>query len=282
MWIDWDVAAVMAAVLAVATLLLRPATGRGRALVRATTRELAVVLTLYAIWQWAHDLAITEVAGAHEHALWVWDVERWFHIGTELRLQHEVLLHPLWTQFLNGYYAAVHVPALGAMLIWLFFRHRDRYPPIRNALALTTGSCLLVQTIPVAPPRMLTELGFVDTGLLYGQSVYGTGGSGISNQLAAMPSIHVAWCLVVMLAVLTISTSRWRWLVLVHLVLTMLAITATANHWWLDGIVAGALLMVALLVLRIVAAVTGWARTGEPAPPIERAEAEPAPEPAAV
>jgi hypothetical protein len=36
----------------------------------------------------------------------------------------------------------------------------------------------------------------------------------------------------------TISTSRWRWIALCHTVITILVVVATANHWWLDGIVA--------------------------------------------
>jgi hypothetical protein len=243
---------------------------------RATARELALVLALYAVWQWAHDLAVTKVEGAHENGMWVWRFQRTFHFGNELWLQRHVLPHPLWVQFLNGYYAIMHVPTLGAMLIWLFFRHRDRYPPIRNALALLTGSCLLIQTIPVAPPRLMPELGFVDTGLLYDQSVYGRGGSGISNQLAAMPSIHVGWALVVVLAAMTVSPSRWRWITVVHLALTLLAVTATANHWWLDGIVAGLLLVLALLVLGAMRLVIDRLRPVTPDPSTEARDLEPA------
>jgi hypothetical protein len=79
--------------------------------------------------------------------------------------------------------------------------------------------------------------------------VYGAGGNGISNQLAAMPSHHVGWAILVGIAVVTISRSKWRWLVLVHTALTILAVTATANHWWLDGVVAGMVLAVAYSVV---------------------------------
>ena len=48
-----------------------------------------------------------------------------------------------------------------AFLVWLFFRHRDRYPRIRNVLALTTLTCLLIQLIPVAPPRLVPGLHIV-------------------------------------------------------------------------------------------------------------------------
>ena len=164
------------------------------------------------------------------------------HLPSELTIQHWVLPHPWLVQAANAYYAVVHVPALIAMLIWLFVRHRDRYPAVRNTLALLTGACLLVQLVPVMPPRFMTSLGFVDTGHLYGQSVYTALGRGASDQLSAMPSLHVGWALLVGIVVVVASTSRWRWIVLAHPVLTITVVVVTANHWWLDGVVAGGLL----------------------------------------
>lgn len=249
MWLDWDVAVTIALVLAVAVALARNVQGGSLVGIRATARELSLVLALYALWQWAHDLAVTKVVGAREHALWLYDLQHRLHIPDEAALQRAVLDHGWLVQFFNGYYAIVHVPALIALLVWLFWRHRDRYAWIRNTLALTTAACLLMHTVPMAPPRMFPGLGFVDTGLLYDQSVYGRGGSGISNQLAAMPSLHVAWALIVGLGAVVVSTSRWRWLVLAHPVLTVLAVTATANHWYGDGIVAAGILGLSLVAV---------------------------------
>jgi hypothetical protein len=119
-------------------------------------------------------------------------------------------------------------------LIWLFVRHRDQYRPVRQVMAWTTLGCLLVQLVPVAPPRMLP--GFVDTGLLTHQSVYSNGLA--IDQLSAMPSVHVAWAVIVGYYAWRISPSRWRWLGPAHTVTTILVVVTTANHWWLDGIVA--------------------------------------------
>jgi hypothetical protein len=58
-----------------------------------------------------------------------------------------------------------------------------------------------------------------------------------------MPSVHVGWALLIGAAVVLISRSPWRWVVVVHPVLTVLVVTATANHWWADGIVAAALVV---------------------------------------
>jgi hypothetical protein len=95
---------------------------------------------------------------------------------------------------------------------------------------------------------LLPHLGLVDTGLLYHQSVYGHPGTGIADQLSAMPSVHMAWALFVALTVVQVSRSRWRWWIVAHPVVTMLVVVVTANHFWLDGAAAALLLAVAISV----------------------------------
>jgi hypothetical protein len=121
--------------------------------------------------------------------------------------------------------------------------HRDPYPHWRNALVLVTAGCLAIRFVRVSPPRFLPDLGYVDLATRVGYSIYPQDVSqGVSDQFAAMPSIHVAWAVLVSVGIVTVSTSRWRWLFLSHVVVTMLVVVATGNHWWLDGIVAVALL----------------------------------------
>lgn len=261
MLLSWQTALKMAAALIAIAVSATRVRHRWAPAFVATTKELSLVLGLYALWQYAHDLAVNKTAGAMEHAMWLWNLERSMHLPSELSLQRALIDHKLVMQFLNVYYGGMHVPAVGILLIWLFFRHRERYSRVRTSLALMIAGCLTIQMIPMAPPRFLTDLGFVDAGLRYGLSVYGRGGSGMSNQLAAMPSQHVGWALVVGFAAVTISTSKWRWLVLLHPVLTILSVTATANHWWLDGVVAGMVLAVAYGAQRGVAAIQARLRS---------------------
>jgi membrane-associated phospholipid phosphatase len=117
-------------------------------------------------------------------------------------------------------------------------------------MVLFTASCLLVQFIPVAPPRMLAGDGMVDTAMRYGQSVYGSVAGFNADQLSAMPSVHVGWALLVALVVVQVSRSPWRWLALGYPALTVLAVVVTANHYWLDGIAAALILALVLLVQR--------------------------------
>jgi len=261
MWLPWQPAMVGAVLAAAFGLGFRNSTSRRMTFATRFSRELSLVFVLYAIWQILGSLGTIREADGFANGRAVYDIERTLHIANEATLSGWFLPHPLWVQVMNGYYALIHVPALIAFLVWLFVRHRDQYPRVRNTVALVTGVCLTMHFVPVAPPRLYPELGFVDTAKVYGQSVYGTIGHGLSDQMSAMPSIHVAWALIVAVGVILYSTSRWRGLVVLHPLLTVLAVTATANHWWLDGIVAGLILAVVLAWQRLVAGVSALWRS---------------------
>jgi hypothetical protein len=119
-------------------------------------------------------------------------------------------------------------------------------------VALFTGASLLLQLIPVAPPRLLPGTGLVDTAVRYGQSVYSWHGGFNADEFSAMPSVHVGWALIVAVAVIRASRRRWRWLAAGYPALTMLVVVVTANHFWLDGIVAGLLVALVLTVQRLI------------------------------
>ncbi|HZX56247.1 MAG TPA: phosphatase PAP2 family protein, partial [Ilumatobacteraceae bacterium] len=201
---------------------------------------------LYAVWRIARVLPLDRAGGAIDRAHQLERFQHTLHLPTELSLQHFVLRHDWLARFSNYYYAVVHVPALVAFLVWLFVRHRDEYSRWRNALAIATAFCVAIRFVRVAPPRFLPDLGYVDLASHYGLSLYGPVGQGVSDQFAAMPSIHVAWAAVVSFGIVAVSSSPWRWMFLVHVALTMMVVSATGNHWWLDGIVAIVLVLLAL------------------------------------
>src|ERR1022692_2200773 len=214
------------------------------------TQEAGIVVGLFALWQFAGRYAPRVQGGALARARWIWHAERVARLPSEAAVQRFFLPHPLIVQAFDLYYGSLHFVGLIALLVWLFLRHRDRYPEVRAILVMLTGACLLIQLIPVAPPRMLPLAGMVDTGVLYGQSVYGQVAGFNPAEVSAMPSVHVAWALLVGVTVVRVSTSRWRWLALAYPAATTLAVVVTANHFWADGIVAGALLALAMLAYR--------------------------------
>jgi hypothetical protein len=213
--------------------------------------ESALLFLLYGLWQFAGSFTVMGTSGALPRARWLWDAERVLYLPSETDLQRLILPHPLLVQACNLYYDILHFPLLGACLVWLYARHRADYPRIRTTVALFTGVSLLIQLIPVAPPRLLTSTGMVDTAVLYGQSVYAWSGGFDADEFSAMPSVHVGWALIVAIAVITVSRNRWRWLATAYPVLTLLVVAVTANHFWLDGIAAAILVALVMAAQRV-------------------------------
>jgi hypothetical protein len=243
-WPSWEQAAVAACLSLAAWLLLArlPRSRMGDA-VRPAFGELALISGLYTVWRLARMLPITHEAGALDRARAIDRFQHHLHLPTEIRMQHFVVGHDWLARLVNSYYAVLHVPALVIFMVWAFTRHRDLYPHWRNGLVAVTAGCLVIRFVRVAPPRFIEELGFVDLSSTFGLGVYGDVGTGVSDQFAAMPSIHVAWAAVVALGVFTMTRSKLRWIVLMHLPVTVFVVAATGHHWWLDGVVAVLLLI---------------------------------------
>jgi hypothetical protein len=243
MW-TWQQAAVIAGVLAVGwgALKLREKAPRARPFVF----EASLIILLYGLWQLVGELSGSGDYRAVTRGLWIWNLERTLHLPSEHTLQGWILPHPLLVQGANLYYDTMHFTVLIIFLIWMFTRHRESYGRWRTVLALLTVSCLLIQFIPVAPPRMVPNTGMVDTAMVYGQSVYGNVGGFQADQLSAMPSVHVGWAVLVAVAVCSVTKSHWRYLAVLHAATTVFVVVVTGNHYWSDGIVACALLLLSL------------------------------------
>lgn len=219
--------------------------------------QLVLLAVLLAGYEAGRYLAIADPAEARRNAEDVWNVERTLRLPNEAVLQSWVLELPGLIRFANHYYTWMHFPATAVFLLWVWrrrpvpvgegdtvrYRHRAGWPLARAALVVSTAAALLIQVCyPLAPPRMLSGHGLVDTGLRFGPSPYSGGpSSGLANQLAAMPSLHVGWAVLVGIGAVLLSRSRWRWIALAHPVLTTMAVVVTANHYWLDGAVGTAL-----------------------------------------
>ncbi|MFE9679828.1 phosphatase PAP2 family protein [Streptomyces sp. NPDC006285] len=216
-------------------------------------REVLLVAGLFLVYKLGRQLATGHTAEAFANARRVWDLEQFLRLPGEGSVQSAMLHGDTLVHVANTYYATVHFPATAAFLIWLYLRRPGHYVWARRVLAAITAAALVVHlTFPLAPPRMLAATGLVDTGQVYGPTVYGASpeSDALSNQFAAMPSLHFGWALMVAIGLIAATRSRWRWLWLLHPLVTLLVIVGTANHYWLDAIVAAALLGITLAVLR--------------------------------
>ena len=211
--LSWQAAAVTAACLGGAGGGLppgQPATAPGRVRLPAGGGRAARPCSRCGSWPGSY--AVMGPDGAIDRAQWIWHAERAVHLPSEAGLQQAFLSHPLIVQALNLYYAGLHFVVVIGCLLWVYIWHRRQYPQVRTTLVLFTAGALLIQLVPVAPPRMLPGDNMIDTAVQYGQSVYGSVAGFNADQLSAMPSVHVGWALLVALVVVQLSGSRWRWL----------------------------------------------------------------------
>lgn len=250
--LDEKSALVVAAIMLAGSGLARYFDRRWTRFAAAACFETAFVCALFALWQVANHLTRGHTTGGLERGRSLWRAERVMHLPSEVSVQNLIINHPTVVRAANYYYESMHLTMMVVFLVWLWLRHRDRYPFFRNMVAAFTGMSLLIQMVAVAPPRLIPETGLVDTASVYGQSVYATFGD-LADQFAAMPSIHVGWAILISYAVVTSSPSRWRWLAIAHGVLTVFVVVVTANHYWLDGIIAIDLLVPAWLIANGVA-----------------------------
>jgi hypothetical protein len=273
-WFRLDVTSglLAAATFGVVAVALRPVRHRAAAWVRAASAEIALVCGLFALWQLANRVTHTDQTGGLARGRWLWHAERFLRVPSEVDLQRLILPHPDLVRLSNYYYATAHLTGMFVFLIWLWLRHRDAYPRWRNVLVLFTGAALLIEMIPVAPPRLIGHTGLVDTAALYGQSVYAFVGSGVADQYAALPSIHVGWALLIGWACVTTGRSRWRWIGVGHAIATVFVVVATANHYWFDALSAGTVLTAAWAVERSLP----WRRRQETCSPVASRAKEPA------
>ena len=239
MMLTWQQSTELTAALAVAGLGFRCARPAWTRVAAAFAFEASLIAALYSVWQFVGNRTVSDEPTAVRHAQWVDRLEQALHFPSERSVQHLVLGHPTLVQATNLYYDTMHFAMIFVFLLWLFVRHRDRYGPVRTVLAVSTLVCLVISFVPVAPPRILAGAGFVDTAVLYGQSVYA---SDAANELSAMPSVHVLWAVLIAWYAVRIGRGRWRVLGPIHAAVTIFVVVCTANHWWLDGVVAIAVL----------------------------------------
>jgi PAP2 superfamily len=210
-------------------------------------KEVGVTAALLLLYRLGRMLGRHESARAFDNAHHVLGLEDWLGIDTELSVQRATLGHPGLIRLLNRYYASVHFAASMVFLVFVYVRGPKLWAHIRSLFITVTATALIIHLLyPLAPPRMLD--GYVDTIARYGPAIYdGRSAVGkMANQFAAMPSLHFGWAVLVAYGVVRALRTRWRWLVILHPALTLAAIVITANHYWLDAVVAGVMIVAAM------------------------------------
>ncbi|MEO7555011.1 MAG: phosphatase PAP2 family protein [Acidimicrobiales bacterium] len=193
---------------------------------------------------------------AYGHALDIIHIEQRLHLFFEEDLQDWYLGLPSagLIQVWNLFYGTAHFIVTAVALAVLFARDKGRYVLWRNTLAATTLVALVgFASFSLMPPRLLSETPerygppagthapatFEDTLAKYPTFwSFDSGGlKNISNQYAAMPSLHTAWSTWSALVLVPLVRRRWlKALIALHPIATVFCITVTANHYWLDAL----------------------------------------------
>jgi membrane-associated phospholipid phosphatase len=228
-------------------------------------KEVLIVGSFYLVYSLVRNRfgsALLDKGGTPEqsfhHAVQVIKIERYIGLFHEHAIQNAFLPYRLALQFWNVFYGTAHFIVTITTFVTLFVVKKTRFVRWRNALAFTTALALVGFSLyPLMPPRLLNDHGqFGGARLTAVQDLPGNtdfhdtlaevGGlwsfdSGamtkVSNQYAAMPSLHCAWSTWCALALWPIVRRKWlRRLLVLYPVVTVICIIVTGNHYWLDAI----------------------------------------------
>jgi hypothetical protein len=213
--------------------------------------ELLLIRVVYAAYQQVR-LAATggTISGgrarAEHHGHIVLGIERFLHIDVEHWANHAVVKVGWLRDFFDFYYESFHFVVPLTVLAVLYWRRPVDYRWARASLGFATFLALIgFWLFPLAPPRLMPALGIIDTvhgAQDFSKPNYGTL-TALTNQYAAMPSLHFGWALWCGLVIAVIAPKWWmKALGLLHPLFTVSAIVATGNHWVLDA-VGGALVV---------------------------------------
>lgn len=201
-------------------------------------------ILLIAVSYWTYSLIRNAVpeqrSAALRNADWIWRMEHHLGAAFEESVNHAVNSVTWLIVGMNYYYATLHFVVTLAVLVWLYRGHPGRYAATRLVLFATTAVALVGYYLyPLAPPRLMNGGDFVDTVMVH--QTWGSMASGdlkqMSNQYAAMPSMHIGWSVWCGLTIFALARLPWvRILGLIYPVATLVVIVATANHFWMDAV----------------------------------------------
>jgi hypothetical protein len=228
--------------------------------------ELAIGLATFGLYIVIESLGGGgRAAAAEQNGRSLLALEQTLRIPAEVWLNAWLVPHPVLRVLANYEYAFTYIATALGLLVWLYVRRPDVYRWARTSFILLNVIALACFAVyPVTPPRLLAASPFVDT--VRADGTWGSWGSPMidhANQLAAMPSLHIAWAAWVSVVLACLSSRWWvQGLSGMHITLTLVVILATANHYLLDA-VGGALLIWLTVVLMGVV----WDRPGRNRPP---------------
>jgi PAP2 superfamily protein len=211
---------------------------------RAALVEMAIILLLYVAYSSSRLFASDALRPAQRRAAELLDIESALHLSWEGALNQVFAVSRGLSLFGSLWYATAHYVVTAVVLVWLYRRGAAVYVPARRALVVATVIALVAYLLlPTAPPRLFG--GYADVlALTSGDGWWGGDASapkglgGLTNQLAAFPSLHAGWALWVAMVLQKHGARRWMriggWM---HALITGLVVVGTGNHWVADVLI---------------------------------------------
>ncbi|MFN8123892.1 MAG: phosphatase PAP2 family protein [Thermoleophilia bacterium] len=210
--------------------------------------EIGIWVALYGVYLAVRGLTIGGREEAIANARGVIGLEHSLGVFREMDVQSA--LEPL-RGALSAYYMAGFAPVIAATLVVLAVRDRTAYRELRTALLVSIAIATVVfVAFPAAPPRLVPELGILDTVGLTGHDNGSFAGIRF-NPYAAVPSMHVGRSLLVGIAGYRAARTRWvKALFAAHPAVMVLTVTATGNHYFFDAATGTVVALAGLLITR--------------------------------
>jgi hypothetical protein len=213
--------------------------------------EIVIMVCLYFVYDSGRGLVVGGSARAYSDARSVAHLERDLHIFFEPRIQ-SVLAHvPGLTDLFGVGYATFHLGVTAIVLGWLYYRRPRVFARVRTLLTVTSLLALVgFALFPTAPPR-LAGVGIKDT-LHIGKTTAESGvWDWLYNPYAAIPSLHMAFAVIVGASVVLFARRRWmRCAGVIYPFFIAAEVIATGNHFILD-VLTGILTAVVALVITV-------------------------------
>jgi membrane-associated phospholipid phosphatase len=228
--------------------------------------QLSLFVTADILYETVRGIAESNATEAFSNARTIVDLEQSTGLFFEQGLQAWVMGQRALVDFANFMYVNSHFMITTGVLVWLYLRHNERFYFVRNMFMVAMGLALVGYILmPTAPPRFFPELGFVDTIAYYVNVKHDSGLVALFfNPYAAIPSMHVAFSLLVAVPTMLVVRHRAaKVLWAVYPLVVAFVVVVTGNHWFFDAVagavVAGTSALVAKHVLsRVWPAAWSW------------------------
>jgi membrane-associated phospholipid phosphatase len=216
-------------------------------------RQILLFCGAYYLYRLVRGLADGRAAAAFQNARELIDIERALGLFSEPAIHAWAGGRTWLIDFASWMYVNSHFTVTVLTLAFIYLYRNESFYFVRNMFMVAMGIALVLYVAyPTAPPRFMPEWGFSDSVADFtGVAPDSASANLLFNPFAAVPSMHVAFALMLSVPMSSICRRRWARVVwIAYPFVVTFVVIATANHWWLDAILGGLVAAVSALAAR--------------------------------